>query len=203
MAILGIISNKIYSQADNPAAHKSDSSDVNFGIGAGISLSGFTAGISSTYHVSDGWGVSISYKMNSIQTKNLPEDFNSTTFVLIPPHDNINVLSLNLCKKITVSHNKLTFSVEGGLAYILYKVTNFRINPDYYTSELTADFKFENKYLKSKTYYNSVGLSLRVGAHYYLIENVGIETALYANINKFKPIIGLEFYVPFRLPDGK
>ncbi len=203
--ILSTISIKIYSQAHNPVINKSDSSDVSFGIGAGINLSGVTAVISGTYHVSDDWGVCIHYKMNFIKAKNLPEDVNSVNTNLIPPHDNINILSLNLCKEFAANHRKLKFGVEGGPAYILYRLTNFKINPHYNTSggEFSFDNLFVNKFVKSSDFYSSVGLSLKVRARYYLMEGVGFETALFANINVYKPIVGLEFCVPFRLPAGK
>ncbi len=189
-----ILSNIIDGQIITSKKHPSGLSDISLTVGAGYNTKGFMTGINNTYGFSGSWGVTLCYDIVLDQVTNLPKDFYSSNFNIIPPSNVIHMVSLRCLKEFPDKNRKFMLGVECGPAWYYYKVINFNVNPDYYVWNF-----FTNKYLKSKTFYSSIGLSTNLSAKYHLTEDFALELTFPLNINSFEQIAGVEFCIKYGL----
>jgi hypothetical protein len=153
-----------------------------YGTGPYVS-SGFT-------HLSNHYGVSISYKEMWYRATYLPSDY--TGFF---KHNNISMLAVLAAIGGNPNDNdRIWIGIEVGPSYIYHRREVETLNP-LYESEEGWPFLIFDKYLRDNITTHTIGLSLDVKSHFILASAFGMELALFGNINTCKSFFGLEFSI--------
>lgn len=156
-----------------------------------------TFGLGGTLLLVNNMGGSISYRYRTITASNKPADYYPGLFDFFSSSavDEINIVSLCFLKAFPLSNTKLIrFSVEGGPSLVNYKraVFNYRGEYGFFASNYSI------KYTSEET----IGLTLRGIIEFPLSQIVGMEIALFGNVNKIHSTACIEVYLTFgRLRD--
>ena len=189
IALFGILSGNVFSQADSLAKINKELSKIFLGVGGGGSINGLGVSFSGTFILSDNWGGSIRFNGNFLKAKNLPDDYYD--FVLfIPfvanglPTDNIQILSVNIIKEFPTRLHWMKFGTEAGLSWVNSQVANFTPNSS------TIPFLGSN-YDLTRDIKNTVGFSIMGKAEFPVSRFVGAELDLYTNLNGSQSVFGI------------
>jgi hypothetical protein len=159
------------------------------GLGSKGTLLGLSLNLSGQHHH---YGASISFRTSMTKSNNVPTDYYDDwrTFT---PKDYLSFITLNLVEEVHApSSSSWRFGFEGGPAWVRKSVAMFELNPNY-----NPDGFWSYRYFKSHTGSSTLGFSIRTKLDFVPTEVLGFEMALYANINKFQTIAGLELYIIF------
>jgi len=165
------------------------------GIGGGVPLLG---GVRGTFILSNNWGGSISYKRNYPKAKHLPNNYKPSIGGFFPaknPRDYVKMLSLTLIREFPTSNKKIRFGIETGPSWNYYKITKFTPQ-DATPTRGWWNFTPSN-YSKTYDITNSIGMSLRAKVDILFSKALGMEFAIFSNINAVRPLFGLECYFIF------
>ncbi|OFY65334.1 MAG: hypothetical protein A2V64_04870 [Bacteroidetes bacterium RBG_13_43_22] len=181
----------VYPQADSLATKKLQVSGAYLGMGFGAFKSGLGGVISGTFLLSNNWGISLRYNPNSMETKNMPDDY--IDLVLgIPfltngiPSDNINAFSVHVVREFPTKTNLVRLGLELGPSFIKYEEAVFT-PVDAWIPLLGSNYDV------SHVPDNCIGFSIRGKIEFPLTRFAGLETAPYALINGLRSILGIDF----------
>ncbi|MCX6353235.1 MAG: hypothetical protein NTX03_15460 [Bacteroidetes bacterium] len=199
IALSLIFSTKSYCQSDS--LKKDSATNLFIGNGAGLSYLG--SGIAGNLNLifPNNWGGSLNVKKNNYTSPDFPDGYQAgTNFIndLIPPGDRMYLITVNALRRFNSKRKGVSNTFETGVSFINYGIASYEgydrgsswfhllpIESSNYTVEYTAS--------------NSIGLSLRAAHQFHLSETTWGEIAAYANINKYRPVVGVEFYVNFHI----
>jgi hypothetical protein len=189
-----ILSNQIFSQTDSLTNAKAQSFMLYYNSGFGIGTRGGTFGLGFTFISLNNLGGSISYKLNILKNKNVPEDYNDDGMRIFAPRDYLSLITLSLVKEFPVSNKSMRFGIEAGPAWVKYNVAQFEHNPSYDPNNAPW-FGNIYKYYKSHTARKTIGLTLRGKAEFLPARYSGFELTVFTNLNSVQSVVGIEFYV--------
>lgn len=161
------------------------STKVYLGFGGGYPKN---AGLSFTVVLKNDWGGSISAKHTSFDKK----DRSGETFGIFGagsvPGDEFTEYAMCVVREFPSRTSKrIRFGLEGGLSLVYYEKVE-----SYF---LTSGWFFGTYYSAVTTDYTTVGLALRAKIEFPVSLGLGLEVALYGNINRYKPHAGFEIYL--------
>jgi len=167
-----------------PGDRKLRFGSVGFGYGTGSYLSsGFT-------HMNNLAGMSISLRGLWYPATDLPDDYTG-----IFNNDNVIMFAtMGVFGGKPDEYGNVWLGVEFGPSFVNYRKEVEIPNPDYGQGWLFED---PNKYLRENVVSNTIGLSGRVKFDYMFSDHAGLELALFANMNKYKPNFGFECHFIF------
>ena len=194
--VVTILPYNIYAQTNYWKSQKVKLSNLYFGLGASVPKYG---GFSATFILSNDWGGSISYKRSYPKAKNLPSNYKLATGGFFPakiPKDYIQMLSLTLIREFPTSNHKIRFGIETGPSWNYYKITKF--TPQKATqSNFFGWISTSSNHSRTYDITNSIGMTLRAKVDILFSKALGMEFAIFSNINAVRPLIGLECYFIF------
>lgn len=180
--LFGILSNKIWSQADSLKIDKANPIIYYFGLGAGPTIRGGFGELSFTIASSNYWGGSINFKRGFVRMENVPDDYYGL-FRFSPPTDDYTFLSFDLLKKFSTSNKTVRFGFEAGPALIWYNLVELELNPKY------PDL-FQYKYSKIYTFESTFGVALKATTEFPFSRFVGCELDVFTVLNKLQSVVG-------------
>ncbi len=187
-------SNNSDAQIDSLAVPKTRLIAFYSGGGLGLGRYGTPAGVHSTFILSNNWGGSISFKEKVFTARNLPKNYDNSSFIIIGdgiPNDYLDIYSIMILKEFSRKDTKRQrFGIEAGPSFISYSEAHFK-----YSAKSYSWFDFGSNYDTFYTTENTFGISLRAKAELPLTQAFGIEFAAYTNINRFHSFIGAEIYL--------
>ena len=181
-----------YAQTNNSTSPKVKLSNLYLGLGGGIPNIG---GVSTTFILSNDWGGSISYKVGNSKAKNLPSNYRVGAFCIFGdciPRDEVMMFSAKIVRTFPTSDKNARFGIEVGPSWNSYKI--YKFTPRNATGLFSS---WSSNYNKSYEKTNSIGLSLRAKVDILFSRSVGMELALFSNINAAKSVFGAECYFTF------
>ena len=182
------------------SAAQTTSADIYFGTPGGVIIGGGTIGISGNFIINKKFGGSVSFKGYIFDSKNIPDDFGSKLF---PPTDGLTVTSFMFISESQAENRKLRLGIEIGPSIVVYRETEFRLNPAY-DDPCTSFFSCPSKYLTDKIKIGtSVGLSLRVKIKFPFSRSFGFEIAPVAIVNQYRSTLGIETCLIFGLVNSE
>jgi hypothetical protein len=189
--IFGALSNPIRSQAYSSAIGESKSSYLFFNSGFGYGTGGATFGLGLVCFSSNGWGGSLSYKLNIKKSKNVPSDYYDNGMRTIAPKDYLTLISLNFVKEFPSSNVARRFGIEIGPAWVKYNPAGFKLNPTYDPNNPPWFGNFY-KYYKTRNPTQTIGLTLKGKEEFLLTRSCGLELAIFGNLNNAQSVFGIE-----------
>lgn len=170
-----------------PESNKTYLSMLGLGMGAG--LSGMISGIHYNFVSSKNLGAGVSYKMTLFKSEDVPADYFDDGWRVFYPRDYLNILSFNLTAEFPNPGKSSRFGFELGPSLVNYSKAVIKPNPLYPGTLIM------HKYLKSHSGTNGIGASFRAKMTFLATSSLGLDLALFANVNTFKSFIGFEFYI--------
>ena len=152
-------------------------------VGSGYGNGAF---VSSGYTMMDNFaGVSFTMREFWYKAKDLPEDYTG-----IFNNHNLTMLALMVVLGGTPHPDgDILFGIELGPSWVNYRKEVEIPNPDYNTGWPFPDL---NRYIRENHIYNSIGLSGRVKTDFMFGDHVGLELALFGNLNRHQSSFGIE-----------
>ena len=156
------------------------------GIGGGVTNNGDLYGLGACFLLSNHWGGSISMKVNSHASKNLPSDYQSGFTILSDGNinDKLKCITIAVLREFSPDAN-IRFVVEAGPSYNL--LTQPEFTPVQNPGWLSSNYDVSTHNVES-----TVGLSMRGKAEWAFSKIVGLEIASFSNINTIQPFTGVE-----------
>lgn len=165
-----------------------------FDLGKHNFLPGF--GVSANFLMSNNWGGSISIKNKSFVANNLPNDYEQPAFYLFGngiPHDQMEMVSATVTRRLPVNSKMVRFGVELGPTWVRYSQVEFTKSDRTTVTMWGAGSNYNTSFKEIET----IGLLSRVKIELPLTRFIGCEFAAYSNINKYRSFIGIEAYLTF------
>ena len=185
------VSNPINSQANTSSIGEPKSSYLFFNSGFGYGTEGGTFGLGFVCFSSNGWGGSLSYKLNIKKSNNVPSDYYDDGRRTIAPKDYLTLISLNFVKEFPSSHASRRFGIEIGPSWVKYNPVGFKLNPSYDPNSLPWLGNFY-KYYKVRNPRQTIGLTLKGKEEFLLTQACGLELAVLFNLNNAQSVFGIE-----------
>ncbi len=189
--IFGAITNPIQSQKDNTVIREQKSSYLFFNSGFGYGTGGATFCMGLVCFSSNGWGGSLSYKLNIKKSKNVPSDYYDNGMRTIVPKDYLTLISLNFVKEFPSSNVSRRFGIEIGPAWVKYNPVGFKLNPTYDPNNPPWIGNLY-KYYKARNPRQTVGLTLKMKEEFLLTRVCGLELTFFGNLNNAQSAFGIE-----------
>jgi hypothetical protein len=178
---------------------------IGFGGNFGHQQSFFPkVGLSGTFLLSNNWGGNINFKVKDFKA-DVPKDYSGGSkeqpFLFGSFSDYLSISTLNVVREFPTRMKRLRFGIELGLSWLTYSKLKFnKIAPFYKYYSINGDTFSRliiNNYSTERSLSSAIGFSMRTKIELPLTRIMGLELAVYANINKFQTYIGLEAYLSF------
>ncbi len=156
-------------------------SEIHFCYGT----AGTGAALSGDFVLANNWGVVLSYYYLTEHTKKLPKDYYDNTFsLLIPIKDDISFSNICFLKEFQNESKKLIFGIEVGPSIVYSHFAEFTPipNPNIFLTNYNIIYHNDQ----------AIGLSLRLKIETSFSNYVGLNFALFNNINRIESINGCE-----------